>query len=166
MEHRTRGEAHGQVPHYSFWRRELEHRAGEVPVDDWLVEQANLRGYHGAWQARPSGSALDETTSLEDIVVGLCQPHAPLEMRAVKLVLRILQSGAVDPGHLAILARRERADHVLHWLCALVPDPERIGSFPAVAEAFRNQPRGYRPPDLRYDAGRLVKRGARIGGGA
>lgn len=157
---RSRGDVHHHPPHWSAWRRALQRRAHPHPLDDWLIEQANLRGFYGAFVAEPSGAPLDERLSLEDIVVGLCQPHAPADARALKLVLRILQSGRVDPRHLAWLARKERADAVLHWFLDLVPAPERTRELDTIATLFAEPPRGYRPPDYDYDPQRLIRRPA------
>jgi hypothetical protein len=143
--------------HLSFWRRGLQSRAGARDVDDWLIEQANLRGFHGAW-VMPSGCTRDADLSLEEIVVGLCAPQATADGRVFKLVVRIAQSGKIDPARLARLARMERADGVLHWLFRGVPEVERTAAFLRVAAAFAAPPRGYRPPRYRYDFGRLVRR--------
>jgi hypothetical protein len=159
---RTRAETHLQPAHRSFWRSRLEARAGDVPLDDWLVEQANLRRLYGAFQARPSGAARDGALTLEDIVVGLCQPHAPADARTLKLVVRILQSGRVNPPRLAWMARKERAHFVLFWLLSIVPTEERNQALEAVAAQFCNTPRGYREPRYRYDPRRLVRRQARV----
>lgn len=159
---RTRGEAHHQQAHRSLWRRALARRAGEQPLDDWLVEQANLRGFHGAFLARPVGVEVDDGLSLEDIVVGLCQPHAPADARTLKLALRILQSGQVDPDHLAWLARKERADFVLYWFLQIVPNEERNDAVDQVASRFASPPRGQRRASYRYDPARLLRRRAAL----
>lgn len=154
----TFGETCAQPPHRSFWRDGLVARAGGRPLDEWLVEQANLRGFYGAFgPGAPAPSAADPDLGLEDIVCGLLLPHGPADGRLFKLVLRILQSGRVDPARLALLARRERADHVLVWLLGRVPAPERNASLDAVATAL-GTPRGHRPPRMEYDANRLLRR--------
>jgi hypothetical protein len=155
---RTRGEAHRQLPHRSFWREALQVRAAPLDVDDWLVEQANQHGFFGAFRVPPAASMLDHDLSLEDIVVGLCMPHAPADARSLKLVVRILQSGRVDPARLALRARRERADFVLHWLLRIVPPEERNDALEHVAKSFLQPPRGLREHDFRYDPRRLVRR--------
>ena len=45
----TFSEITGQTPHRSLWRASLQQRAGVRPLDEWLVEQANLRGIFGAF---------------------------------------------------------------------------------------------------------------------
>lgn len=77
-------------------------------------------------------------------------------------MVRILQSGGIDPARLARLARMERAEGVLHWLCLGTPDSERNKAFEAAAEPFATPPRGWRPLDLRYDFGRLIRRPFRM----
>lgn len=158
----TRGESHFQPPHRSLWRAGLERRAHGVPLDDWLVEQANKRGWYGAYQARPSDEPLDPALTPEEIIVGLAQPHAPADVRTLKLIVRILQAGVVDPDRLRRLARRERADFVLHWLLVQVPGEERTPPLERVAAEFREPPRGYRPPRFRWDPRRLIRRPARF----
>ena len=132
-----------------------------MPVDEWLVEQANLRGFFGAFGRDAPSTAVDPTLTLEDIVCGLLQPHGPADGRLFKLVLRILQSGKVDAGSLAALSRRERADHVLAWLLERIPTTERTSDVDAVAKAV-GHPRGHRPPVMDYDAARLVRRPFRM----
>lgn len=115
----TYAERTGLPSHVSLARRALGPRAHEH-----LIDQANLRGYLGGWTARDYG-ALDPSLGLEEIVVGLLHPEAPIEARVLKLVVRILQSGDVDLRRLHFVARRERALAHLAWLVALVPAPER-----------------------------------------
>lgn len=150
-----------QPAHRSFWRAGLAQRSGSLPTDEWLVEQANLRGFFGAFGRDAPTTPVDPTLTLEDIVCGLLQPHGPADGRLFKLVLRILQSGKVAPDRLAALARRERAEHLLAWLLERVPDPERTPEVVAIAQAI-GTPRGYRPPAMDYDASRLVRRPFRM----
>jgi hypothetical protein len=152
----TFGAAFSQPEHRSFWRDALTARAGGRPLDEWLLAQANLRGFFGAFGVDDLGP-IDAALSVEEIVCGLLQPHGAADGRLFKLVVRILQSGAVDPTELAELARRERADVVLAWLLQQVPEVERNEAIDAVKAALR-PPRGQRPPNFRYDPGRLVRR--------
>jgi hypothetical protein len=77
----------------------------------------------------------------------------------VKLVVRVLQSGRVDPERLLLLARRERALPALAWVLDLVPEPERNEAILDLAERIRrNPPRDPRRPEIRYDARRLLRR--------
>jgi len=156
-----------RVPaHRSFFRRTLAARARPVeapldPVHEYLVDQANLRGFFGAWSNRADRGQLDPALALEDIVVGLLQPHAPADLRALKLVLRILQSGWIDCRRLLLLARRERALPLLAWLLDLVPEPERTAPVAELLRRLRdNPPRDPRRPRFRYDPQRLVRRPA------
>lgn len=160
---RTFAEVTASPPHRSFWRQGLARRAcgprfmGPSGVDDWLIAQANARGFFGAWV---TGGAVpvDDALTLEEIVVGLSAPHAEADGRVFKLILRILQSGRVNGARLHRLARMERAEGVLHWLCAGVPESERTPPFEAIAALFAEPPRGYQPPAYRYDFARLVRR--------
>ncbi len=130
---------------------------------DWLVDQANLRGYHGAFNAVTRGS-IDPSLRLEEIVVGCLMPDAEADARVLKLVTRILQSAPLDVDRLVFLARRERAEPVLYWLVQGVPEPERTGAIPMLAQRYAARPpRGYRPPKYRYDFSRLVKKPAAPG---
>jgi hypothetical protein len=129
-------------------------------VHAWLIEQANLRGFHGAYNARAYGAQVDSTLTLDDIVVGLLSPRAPADGRTFKLVVRILQSGEVDADRLALQARRERAEGVLHWLIHLVPATEHTPALVALQEKFATPPRGDRGVQYAYDAERLVRRPA------
>lgn len=130
-------------------------------LEDWLIAQANARGVHGAWVIG-GPVARDERLTFEDIVVGLCMPHAVADVRVFKLVLRILQTGMVDGPRLARLARMERAEGVLHWLCAGVPAAERNPAFEEIAACFALVPRGWRELRLTYDFGRLLRRPFRL----
>jgi hypothetical protein len=151
-------DACGEPPLRSFWYRTLVRRAGTRPVHDWLVEQANLRGFYGAFGPSEVVGAHDPSLSLEEVVVALVAPLAPVDGRTFKLVVRILQSGRVDARRLHWLARRERADRLLHWLLELVPREERNDALEAVAAPFAMPPRAYRAPSIVYDARRLVRR--------
>lgn len=159
----TFGDVTRQTPHRSLWRSSLEQRAGGRPLDEWLVEQANLRGIFGAFGPDSPTSELDVSLSLEDIVVALLQPQSIADLRLFKLVLRILQSGRIDPAKLAVRCRRERADHVLWWLLGQIP-PAEVNEAVAAIQNQVTKPRGYRPPTIRYDANRLQKRPFRAEG--
>jgi hypothetical protein len=144
--------------HWSAFWNELCLRAGGTgEVTNWLIAQANARGFHGAVVTREV--ALDSWLSLEDVVVGLLMPHAELDARVVKLVVRILQSDQLDGAKLAFRARRERADIGLAWVLSLVPEAEVTKSVSSVARALR-PPRGTTKVNFRYDSQRLVRRPA------
>ncbi len=166
----TWGRKARQPLHVSFFRLGLAARAarrassfpaGSDPVHEYLVDQANLRGYLGAYSNRTEWGALDPELSEEAIVVGLLQPHAPAETRMLKLVVRILQRGDFDPDRLVLWAKRERALDLLAMLVGWIPDAELTPSIAALREAIhRRPPRSPRPPPLRYDARRLLRRRA------
>jgi hypothetical protein len=159
MDHqRSVADATGDTPHRSFWLERLARRATPHELTDYLIAQANLRGFHGAYLGQPPPLSVDPELTLEEIIVGLCVPHVRLDGRVFKLVLRILQSGRIDAGHLAWLARKERADRVLHWLLGRVPGEELNAAVATVAREFATPPRGYRPLRYDYDAARLVRR--------
>ena len=126
-------------------------------MDEWLVEQANQRGFFGAFGVAAPIDAPDPSVTLEAIVCGLLQPHGVADGRLFKLVVRILQSGQVDTRALSALARRERSDHVLAWLLDRVPEAERNGPLEA-ARAAIHPPRGHRAPRMVYDGQRLIRR--------
>ncbi len=156
-----------QTPHRSLWREGLRRRAvghtGADPVVDWLVDQANLRGFGGAVNAVAS-SAPDPSLSLEEIVVGCLTPDALADGRVLKLVVRILQSDVVRLPALLLLARRERAEKVLCWLVMGVPAAERCGAVPGVRQHFEARPpRGYVPVSYAYDFARLNRKAAAAG---
>lgn len=153
-----------QPPHRSFFRDALARRsrpvrAGRDAVHEYLIDQANLRGFLGAYSDRSDLGVRDPLLSLEEIVVGLLQPHAPAEPRVLKLVVRMLQSGAINPARLLFLARRERALGVLAWLTGLIPDEERSQPIVDLEERLRRDPpRDRRRPNIRYDPRRLGRR--------
>lgn len=159
----TYREAARQPAHRSLFREALARRArpaGDAdPVHEYLIDQANLRGFHGAYSGRADLGTLDAALTLEEIIVGLLQPHAPAEGRVLKLVVRMLQSGQVDPDRLLFLARREIATGVLAWLVDLVPAAERNEHLERLGAMLRRHPpRHARPPNVRYDPRRLVRR--------
>ena len=133
---------------------------GSARVADWLIAQANVRGFHGAFVNLEV--PLDASVLLEDVIVGLLMPHAELDARVIKLVVRLLQSGQLDAAKLAFHARRERADIALAWVLNLMPDSERNLSTRLIAGALR-PPRGASPVRFNYDAGRLIRRPASKG---
>lgn len=162
--HVTWGRTLSHPCHRSFFRARLAERAraareGEDPVQEYLIDQANLRGYLGAFSGRDDLGPLDPSLSPEEIVVGLLQPHAPWEARVVKLVVRILQSGDLDLDRLVLLAKREKALPVLAWIVELVPDGERARPVRDLVHRFAlDPPRERRRPSVRYDSGRLIRR--------
>lgn len=96
------------------------------PIEEWLVEEANARGYLGASGAYLPERPPEVTLSDEDVVVALLSPHAAADGRILKLVIRMIQSGKLDARVLALRARRERSDWALYWLLQLVPYVERL----------------------------------------
>lgn len=125
----------------------------------YLVEQANLRGFLGAWSASPVSGRIDPELDVEAIVAGLLQPHAPAEVRILKLVLRILQSGRHDPARLVLACRRERALDTLCWLLEQIPETERTEPVRVLETVVRAAPpRAPRPPRIRFDPRRLERR--------
>lgn len=167
MEHSTStfGERCGRLPHQSFFRRRILARSradlGPDPVHEYLVDQANARGFLGAYSDREP-AAVDPDLTAEDIIVGLLQPHAPCEPRILKLVVRAIQSGRLDPDRLVFRAKRERALAVLRWLTSLIPEPERNESVVRLAEVLASTPaRDERPPRIEYDPMRLLRKRSR-----
>lgn len=167
----TYGERARQPCHRSFFRDRLAAAAersglyGDFEparrVHEYLIDQANLRGHWGAFSRRGPVGAPDAELCLEEIVVGLLQPHAPWEGRVVKLVVRILQSGEIEPARLVFGARREYALSNLKWLVDRIPAPERTDDVERVASALHARPpRAPRPPSVRYDPSRLLRRPA------
>lgn len=144
----------------SFWRSRIEERAAPLSAHEYLIDEANLRGFWGAFRLETPDRPADAALSLEDIVVGLLAPQAPADARAFKLVLRILQSGRCDPRVLLLRARREGAAPALFWPLELVPEGEANDAVRDLRRAFPGPPRGYRPLDYRYDPRRLIRRPA------
>ncbi len=149
----TYAERTGLPAHISLARRALGPDAHE-----YLIDQANLRGYLGAWTARDHGT-LDDSLGLEEIVVGLLHPAAPLEARVLKLIVRILQSGDLDLPRLHLEARRERALAHLAWLVELVPAPERNEPVRELERLIASHPpRQTVRPAYNYSPNRLLGR--------
>ncbi len=147
--------------HWSaFWRGLIARAGGAGQVANWLIAQANARGFHGAFVDLEE--AADPALGLEDLLVGLLMPHAELDARIVKLVVRILQAGQLDPAKLAFRARRERADVALAWVLSLVPATERNAALDSIATLLR-APRGGAQIRFNYDSERLVRRPATKG---
>ena len=144
--------------HWSaFWVELTRKAGGPGQVTNWLIAQANARGFHGAIVNREE--VVCPSLGLEDLVVGLLMPQAELDARVVKLVVRMLQSGLLDAAKLAFRARRERADVALSWVLHLVPASEQNPAVAAVAASLR-PPRSGAHIDFNYDAQRLVRRPA------
>jgi hypothetical protein len=114
---------------------------------------------HGAYSSREDPGELDPALSIEEIIVGILQPHAPVEGRMVKLVVRALQSGRVDVDRLLFLSKRERALPILAWITELVPEEETTEPIECLRQRLRRDPpRNERRPRLAYSAARLVRR--------
>ena len=157
----TFGDLSANAPHRSFFRDRLRRLAGDQPLDDWLVEEANVRGHHGAVgravPERPRTGGLSD----EALIVALLMPQTPADGRLFKLVTRMLQRATIEAKALWFLARKERADRLLFWLLQLVPPVERTAGVEAVwAAAIQVPPRGYRGVRFNYDGSRLLRRPA------
>ena len=154
------GELSANPAHRSFFRERLQRLAGDRAVDDWLVEEANVRGYLGAvGRAIPDRPATPGVSDVE-LIVALLMPHTPVDGRLFKLVVRMLQRAAVDGPRLWFFARRERADRVLYWLLNQVPPSEKTGSVASAIAASPTAPRGYQGLRFHYDGSRLLRRPA------
>jgi len=154
----TFAEVAGVPAHRSFfWRRLVAASGGAEDVTNWLIAQANARGFLGAIVAREASA--HEGVSAEDLVVGLLMPHAEPDARVIKLIVRMLQSGRLDRDKLVFRARRERAEHALSWVLTLVPPTE----WNEQLESVRNRLgvlRGTARFAFRYDSQRLIRRPA------
>jgi len=146
--------------HRSFFRARLQALASERPLEDWLVEEANVRGYLGAVGPSIPDRAPTPNLSDVDIVVALLMPHSQVDGRLFKLVVRMLQRRPLDTSRLWFHARRERADVVLYWLLNLVPQQERTATILALLEGCPTPPRGYRGVRFNYSSARLLRRPA------
>jgi hypothetical protein len=151
-------EATRQTAHLSFFRRRLERLARGAPLTEWLVAELNLRGYLGATGVRMPDRAPAAGVSVEALLVALAMPHTEADGRLFKLMVRTLQRGPIDVERLARLARRERADTLLAWLLAHLPESERTPTTDALAA--RLAPRVNAEVTYRYDFERLVRRPA------
>lgn len=156
---RTLAEAASATPPRSFWRARLARRAHPLGVHEYLIDEANVRGVWGAFRAATPERSRDDALDDEDLVVGLLAPQAPVDVRILKLVLRLLQSGKLDTHKLLLRARRERSIGPLFWLLERVPAEERTEPVERLTAALlaAGRPRGYRDLDLRYDATRLIR---------
>ena len=146
--------------HRSLFREKWQRVAGDRPLTDWLVEEANLRGHFGAMAAQLPSRAADHTLSDEQLIALLLMPHAMLDVRVFKLVVRMVQGGKLDAQRLWFEAKKERADSVLYWLLLQVPREEAMAEVGATLNAHPAPPRGYRPLPIDYDARRLLRRPA------
>ena len=156
----TFGTLSANPTHRSFFRERLGRLAGARALDDWLVEEANVRGHLGAVGPAVSDRVPTAGLSDEELIVALLMPHTPADGRLFKLVVRMLQRATIDPSSLWFQARRERADRVLYWLLQQVPEPERTAGISALLAAIPGPPRGYRGLRFNYDGSRLLRRPA------
>ncbi len=156
----TFGEVSASPAHRSILRAHLQREAGARAVDDWLVEEANLRGWFGATGLQVPDRPICPWLPSEALLAALLMPHGPMDVRLFKLVLRMLQSGQLEPLRVWLEAKKERADHTLYWLLERVPEEERNAAVEAVRAAHPAPPRGYRPLPISYDPSRLIKRPA------
>lgn len=154
--------AHQLAPR-SLWHERLRRRASPRPIEDWLVEEANVRGFMGASGLELPTRNPDPSLTDEDLVVALLSPHSRADGRIFKLVVRMAQSGALSADRLIFRARRERALGALYWLLRLTPESERNPALLAVLERIGGPPRDYHPLDYDYDPSRLLRRPASKG---
>ncbi|MDP1920583.1 MAG: hypothetical protein Q8L14_30350 [Myxococcales bacterium] len=138
----TLGMLSANPPHRSFFRERLQRLAGPRGLEDWLVEEANVRGHLGAVGTSVPEREPTPGLSDADLIVALLMPHSEVDGRLFKLVVRMLQRAHIDPTLLWFHARRERADRVLYWLLDLVPESERTQQLVAFIDACPTPPRG------------------------
>jgi hypothetical protein len=153
----TFGELSATPRHRSFFRLKLQEIAGARPLDEWLVEEANVRGYFGAVGVGELTRPPTDGLSDEALIVAILMPHTPADGRLFKLVLRMVQRAQIDVARLWFWAKREQADGVLFWLLSRVPEAEMTPSVVHVLSGQR-RPRGYRPLNYNYDTQRLIRR--------
>lgn len=158
----TVGAITGQTPHFSLLRRRFERLAGERGVHVWLMDEANRRGYLGAFNSDRPQVPLTHEISDEQLVVGLLMPQAEADARTWKLVVRMLQSEKLRLSELAFLARMERAEVLLYWLLLQVPPEEATAPILQLRSELK-QPRGFSGVRYRYEPSRLIRRPAAKG---
>ncbi len=156
----TLGMLSANPAHRSFFRERLQRLAGARGLEDWLVEEANVRGYLGAVGASVPDREPTQALADADLIVALLMPHSEVDGRIFKLVVRMLQGAAIDPQLLWFYARRERADRVLYWLLNLVPEAERTERLVAVMAGCPTPPRGFSGVRFNYSSARLLRRPA------
>lgn len=147
-----------QSAHVSFFRRRLQRIAGTSALTDWAVEELNRRGHLGASAAYVPEQPITSAVSLEELLVLLAMPHAEVDGRHFKLIVRAVQRGPVDVRRLARLAKQEHADTLLAWLLRHLPESEHTESTRSLAAELR--PRMPGEPSYRYDFDRLLRRPA------
>jgi hypothetical protein len=152
-----------QLAPRSLWWLDLTQRAAPGRMEEWLVGEANARGYLGASGRQLPQRTPDARLCDEDLVVALLSPRAEVDARILKLVVRMLQSGRLDFTRLLLRARRENAIGPLFWLVNVIPAQERNAPISKLLGLLPAPPRGYREPDYRFDPQRLVRRVARKG---
>jgi hypothetical protein len=158
--HATLGMLSANPAHRSFFRERLTRLAGARGLEDWLLEEANVRGHLGAVGTSVPERDPTRAVSDADLIVALLMPHNEVDGRLFKLVVRMLQRAPIDPQLLWFHARRERADRVLYWLLNLVPEAERTERLGALMAACPAQPRGYVGLRFNYANARLLRRPA------
>ncbi len=129
-------------------------------LDDWLVEEANLRGHFGALGGAPMNRRPTQELSDEALIVAVLMPHTPADGRLFKLVVRMMQRSQLDAARLWLIAKREQADGLLFWLLQQVPAQEKTESLHAIIASHPNAPRNLHPLRYEYDATRLLRRPA------
>lgn len=160
MKPATLGALSANPAHRSFFREGLQRLAGARVLEDWLVEEANVRGHLGAVGASVPERAPTAGLSDADLVVALLMPHSEVDGRIFKLVVRMLQRAPIDSRMLWFHARRERADRVLYWLMNLVPAAERNERLLALMDGCPAPPRGFSGVRFNYSSARLLRRAA------
>lgn len=156
----TFAERAGLTRHRSLFRDRLQRLAGDRPLVDWLVEEANVRGCFGVTTREVPDRPPTPGLSDEQLIAALLMPHGPLDVRLFKLVVRLIQRGTLEPKRAWLEARKERAESTLYWLLQRVPDAERTPPVQQLIAAQSSPPRGYRPLPIEYDARRLLRRPA------
>ncbi|MBI5527729.1 MAG: hypothetical protein HY897_15470 [Deltaproteobacteria bacterium] len=147
----TLAERLGTTVHESPLRWKLRSLLDEFPsetagcLEDWLIDAANVRGAHVVVRPvpPPEGFSGPPETRLgnEELVVAICQPHCLDRPQMLRLAGQLISRGAVEPGRLALTARRERTGGVLAALAetALRVEPDHP-TWRALREAFAGEP--------------------------
>lgn len=146
----------GKTVHVSPLRFKLLRLCKEFPVDNcecieqWLIELANLRGYDVIFRDTPEVNLFNAPDngilSDEELCVAFCQLQCLDYPQILRLAGQIISRGKINIQKLLFLAKKEKAELVLHALStqSLKVDPNHK-SWNTIHEHLKNQPETTEP---------------------
>ena len=120
------------------------HPTGAATLDDWLIDQANIRGARVL--TRPDADLCDseppgeDALSSEELIVGICLACNEDRLQTLRLAAQLISRGDCDMPKLVRLIRMERVEPVIGSLAtAVLRIQPQHACWSELARVFGNQ---------------------------